>query len=76
MTERQADVLKFIKDFIKIRGFSPSYTDIAVGLGMKSKSNIHRLVHNLREQGLIKMKPYVVRSITPCDSTVAKMVNL
>jgi len=76
MTERQSEVLKFIKDFIRIRGFSPSYMDIATGLGMKSKSNIHRIIHSLREQGLIKMRPYVVRSITPTDNTVAKMVQL
>ena len=44
MTERQLDVLNFIKDFIKVKGFSPSYTDIAKGLGMSSKSNIHRPV--------------------------------
>jgi len=76
MTERQLDVLNFIKDFIKVKGFSPSYTDIAKGLGMSSKSNIHRLVHSLREQGLLKMKPYMVRSLQPVDNTIQKMVSL
>ena len=76
MTERQLDVLNFIKDFIKVKGFSPSYTDIAKGLGMSSKSNIHRLVHSLREQGLLKMKPYICllyTSPSPRDRTRSRM---
>ena len=40
MTERQKMVLDFITTFIKMKGFAPSYAEIARGLNMTSKSNI------------------------------------
>jgi repressor LexA len=76
MTERQMEVLRYIEDFIRVKGFSPSYVDIATGLNLKSKANIHRLVHRLKEQGFLKLDPHKVRSVTPIDITVEKMTSL
>ena len=76
MTERQKMVLDFISMFIKVRGFPPSYAEIASGLNMSSKSNIHRLVHCLKKRGLLKMDPHVIRSLRVVDSSVDKMVRL
>lgn len=76
MTERQKLVLDFIQTFIKMRGFPPSYAEIAQGLGMRSKSNIHRHVHTLREKGLIQVKPHMVRSLKVIDNTVNELVRL
>jgi repressor LexA len=76
MTEKQKLVLDFIQTFIKMRGFPPSYAEIAQGLGMRSKSNIHRHVHTLREKGLIQVKPHMVRSLKVIDNTVNELVRL
>jgi repressor LexA len=76
MTERQMEVLHFIEDFIKYRGFSPSYADIATGLKLKSKSNIHRIIHDLKDRGLLKVQPNKIRSLVPIDKTVEKMTSL
>jgi repressor LexA len=76
MTQRQMQVLKFIESFIRIRGFSPSYMDIAVGLNLKSKSNIHRLVHTLKADGYIKVQPHKVRSLQTVDKSIQKMTAL
>ena len=62
MTERQKMVLDFIELYIKMKGFPPSYMDIATGLKLRSKSNIHRLVHDLKDKGLLQVKPHMVRS--------------
>ena len=76
MTKRQMEVLHFIEDFIKYRGFSPSYMDIAIGMNLKSKSNIHRIIHALKERGFLKLQPHKIRSLTPVDKTVNKMTSL
>ena len=76
MTERQMEVLHFIEDFIKYRGFSPSYADIAAGLKLKSKSNIHRIIHNLKDRGFLKIQPHKIRSLVPIDKSVDKMTSL
>lgn len=76
MTERQMEVLRYIEDFIKVKGFSPSYVDIATGLNLKSKTNIHRLVHRLKDMGFLKLDPHKVRSVEPIDKTIRKMTSL
>ena len=40
MTEKQKRVYDFIQAFIRTHGFAPSYTEIAKGLELRSKSNI------------------------------------
>jgi repressor LexA len=76
MTPKQKLVLDFIELYIKMKGYAPSYLNIAQGLGMRSKSNIHRLVHELEAEGHIKIKPHLVRSIKLSDKSVDHMVNL
>jgi repressor LexA len=76
MTERQKMVLEFIELYIKMKGFPPSYMDIATGLNLRSKSNIHRLVHDLKDKGLLQIKPHMVRSIKVVDKTVKEVIKL
>ena len=63
LTPRQAQCLKFIRVFTKIRGFSPCLQEIASGMDMKSRSNIHRLVAELRQKGFLSTKPNLARTI-------------
>lgn len=76
MTEKQKLVYDFIQTFIKMKGFSPSYSEIAQGLGMRSKSNIHRHIHTLKERGLLQLKPHMIRSMKVVDNTVKHVINL
>jgi repressor LexA len=76
MTERQKMVLDFIELYIKMKGFPPSYMDIATGLNLRSKSNIHRLVHDLKDKGLLQIKPHMVRSLKVVDKTVKEVIKL
>jgi SOS-response transcriptional repressor LexA len=50
--------------------------DIATGLQLRSKSNIHRIVHDLKSKGLLQVKPYMVRSLKVIDNTVKEVVKL
>ena len=76
MTERQMEALQYIEDFIAVKGFSPSYGDIATGLNLKSKANSHRIVHRLKDMGFLKLDPHKVRSVETLDRTVQTMMIL
>jgi repressor LexA len=76
MTPKQKLVLDFIKTYVEIKGFAPSYANIATGLSLKSKSNIHRIVHELRKQGLLDVKPHLFRSITVKERTLDEVASL
>jgi SOS-response transcriptional repressor LexA len=50
--------------------------DIANGLKLKSKSNIHRIIHTLKDRGFLKVQPHKIRSLVPVDKSVNKMTAL
>lgn len=50
-TPRQLDCLKYVGEFIKTRKFSPTYREIADGLGLKSVDGAYRLVSALIGKG-------------------------
>ena len=53
ITRRQKEVLDFISNFVQRNGYSPSYEEIARGLGLKSLATVHKHVTNLQSKGLI-----------------------
>jgi hypothetical protein len=69
-------VFDFIKAYMRLHGVAPSYAVIAKGIGLKSKSNIHRIVHKLEDEGLVTVKPYKFNSIKIRDRSVREMASL
>lgn len=69
-------VLDFIRAYIRLHGMSPSYQTIASGLGMKSKANIHRIVHKLQDDGLLTIRPYKFNSIKLIDRSAREVSAL
>ena len=63
VTPAQLACARFIHELIKEHGFGPDYDSICVGLGLKSKSGIHRLILRLEERGWLTRIPYRARSI-------------
>ena len=76
MTDRRKLVLEFIRAYVKLHGVSPSYEVIAKGIGLKSKSNIHRIVHRLKTDGHIVTKPYKFHAIKLADTSVRAVMSL
>lgn len=76
MTPRRQLVLDFIKAYIRIHGIAPSYEVIAKGLGMKSRANIHRIIHRLQADGFLTTKPHKFYSIRVVDRSVREMASL
>lgn len=63
MTERQQLVLAFIETYKKMKGFSPSMQDVATGLGLRSRSNMHRIIHSLVDEGYLNISKNKARTI-------------
>ena len=76
MTERKRQILEFIRAYIKVHGISPSYEAIALGIGMKAKSNVHRIVRRLQEDGILEVKPKKFYGIRLFDRTVKEISSL
>lgn len=76
MTGKWETVLRFIKAYQKMHGVTPSYDVMAKGLGMKSRSNMHRIVKRLEEEGHLSIRPYKYHGIKIVDKSVLEMSRL
>lgn len=63
ITRRQKEVLDFIAAFTQRNGYSPSYEEIAHGLGLRSLATVHKHVTNLHNKGLLQRAHNRSRSI-------------
>ena len=62
LTKRQKQVLDFIADFVERNGYSPSYEELAEGLGLASLATVHKHVLAL------ETKEYLSRSFNQSRS--------
>jgi repressor LexA len=64
LTHQMRDLLDFITtSTAENRGVSPSYAEMMAATGLKSKSNIHRLLKALEERQYIRRIPNRARAI-------------
>ena len=63
LTRRQKQVYDFISAFVDRNGYSPSYEEIAEGLGLSSLATVHKHISNLEEKQLLRRDYNRSRSI-------------
>jgi repressor LexA len=63
ITRRQKEVIDFLTSFTQKNGYSPSYEEIASGLGLSSLATVHKHVTNLQNKGLLQRAHNRSRSI-------------
>lgn len=63
LTAQQRNLLDFIKYHQAINRVTPSFDEMRVGMGLQSKSNIHRLIAALEERGYIRRLANRARAI-------------
>jgi repressor LexA len=63
LTRKQRDLLIFVNDYIQNSGLSPSFEEMKLGLNLKSKSGIHRLINALVERGFLERLPNKARAL-------------
>jgi repressor LexA len=63
LTERQRQVLQFIKEEIRQRGYPPSVREIGEAIGLSSSSTVHGHMARLEEKGYIRRDPTKPRAI-------------
>lgn len=76
MTDNWERVLRFIRAYIKLHGVSPSYGVMAEALGMKSRSNMHRMVKRLEEEGHLQRRPNKIYGVKVVDRSVREVASL
>lgn len=69
LTQRQTDILEFIKRLIRQKGYPPSVREIGDAVGLMSSSTVHGHLQTLEEKGYLRRDPTKPRAIEILDSS-------
>src|SRR5260370_11311715 len=53
VTRRQKEILDFLESFVARNGYSPSFEEIARGMGLKSLATVHKQITNVEQKGML-----------------------
>ncbi|MEB6548294.1 transcriptional repressor LexA [Heyndrickxia sporothermodurans] len=67
LSKRQQDILDFIKQEVKAKGYPPSVREIGEAVGLASSSTVHGHLSRLETKGLIRRDPTKPRAIEILD---------
>jgi len=63
LTARQKQILAYIKDMLRIKGYPPSVREIGTAVGLRSSSTVHSHLIKLEEIGFIRRDPTKPRAL-------------
>lgn len=69
LSERQEQVLEFIRNTVAARGYPPSVREIGEAIGLSSPSSVHAHLNTLVESGVLRRDPAKPRAIVIVDDT-------
>lgn len=67
LTKKQKLLLDFLTEFLATHDYSPSYREIAAGLGLKSPASVAEHIDHLVALGAIRRVPGTARSLEIVD---------
>ena len=73
ISEKQREILEFIKDCILQKGYPPSVREICSAVKLRSTSSVHAHLGALEEAGYIRRDPKLPRAIEVLDENGAGM---
>jgi repressor LexA len=74
ISKRQQDILEFIKEEVKSKGYPPSVREIGEAVGLASSSTVHGHLARLESKGLIRRDPTKPRAIEILDADEAAQI--
>jgi len=69
LTSRQKEILAYIKDTLRAKGYPPSVREIGFAVGLRSSSTVHSHLTKLEEMGLLRRDPTKPRAIEVLGET-------
>ncbi|WP_213974837.1 transcriptional repressor LexA [Tepidanaerobacter acetatoxydans] len=70
LTHRQKQILDYIHNYFKTKGYPPSVREICVATNLKSTATVHSYLVQLEEKGYIKRDPQKPRAIEIMDTGI------
>ncbi len=77
LSERQRNILKFVRDYINHRGYPPAVREIGAAVGLSSSASVHNHLKRLQECGFIQRdeaKPRALDLMSESDAWRRKLL--
>jgi repressor LexA len=72
LTRRQKEVMDFLSSFIDRKGYSPSYEEIAAGLGLASLATVHKHIQALEAKQYLRRSYNHSRSLEVAERFITE----
>lgn len=69
---RQQNILQYMREEVRVRGYAPTVREICNALGIKSTSTVHKDLEILVEEGSIRKDPSKPRALVLADREIPK----
>lgn len=76
LSTRQRQILKYIKDMVRAKGYPPSVREIGEAVGLSSSSTVHSHLAKLEELGFIRRDPTKPRAIDVLDEAPWRQTSM
>ena len=76
LTKKQKRLMDFLQDFQNNHDYSPSYREIAAGLGLRSVASVAEHIDNLVQLGFLKRNSGSARSLEIVDLSFPETIAL
>ena len=73
ITNKQREVLEYLKQQVLQKGYPPSVREICDAVGLKSTSSVHAHLESLERNGYIRKDPTKPRAIEIVDDVIARI---
>lgn len=77
LSDRQRNILNFVRDFITTKGYPPAVREIGVAVGLSSSASVHNHLRKLQEYGFLQRdaaKPRALELMSDIDAWRNKIV--
>lgn len=75
LKEREKNILSYVKEVIKNKGYPPTVREMCTSLGIKSTSTAHKDLENLEKKGYIRRDPSKPRAIEILDLETNDLIH-
>ncbi len=65
LTPRQKEIVDFISDHFRNKGYAPSLSEIADELGLNAVSTVHQHIEVIKKKGYLQKDSFQPRSVSP-----------
>ena len=65
LTEKQAEIWRFIRDYREVHKYSPSFLEIGAAIGVKGLNGVRDHLLALERKGWLKWEPKIARTCVP-----------